>query len=266
MPTAQVKTTARVADPESQATFSPIKTKRAFEEVCDQIRREVAAGKLRPGDRLPPERDFAEQLGVSRTAIREAMRSLENAGLVRCYQGMGGGAFIRERDSSVVTQAVSDMVMLGQIPSSSVTEARIMLTEQAIRLACIRATEDDLDAIERDIDKAEELTLAGNFSRRGSYITEFYRLLASATHNQVIVMLVESLSELVRAQMAQVSVKPRKDFIAVRRSVLRHLRTRDADAAAAEIRKHLERLDRYIQDDLEEKMKSGTQKAEFSVR
>lgn len=246
-------------DADSQPSFSPIKTKRAFEEVCDQIRREVALGKLRPGDRLPPERDFAEQLGVSRTAIREAMRSLENAGLVQCYQGMGGGAFIRERNSSVVTQAVSDMVMLGQIPSSSVTEARIMLTEQAIRLACLRATDEDLDAIERDIDEAEKLTLEGNYSRRGSYMTEFYRLLASATHNQVIVMLVESLSELVRTQMIQVSVKPRKDFIAVRRTVLKHLRARDSDLAVLEMRKHLERLDRHLQDDLKEKAKgSGT--------
>jgi GntR family transcriptional repressor for pyruvate dehydrogenase complex len=262
MPT-RAKPSVRAADPDSLPSFSPIKTKRAFEEICDQIRREVALGKLRPGDRLPPEREFAEQLGVSRTAIREAMRSLENAGLVQCYQGMGGGAFIREGNSRVLTQAVSDMVMLGQIPSSSVTEARIILTEQAIRLACERATEEDLDAIGRDIDKAEELTLAGNFSRRGSYITEFYRLLANATHNQVVVMLVESLSELVRTQMVKVSVKPRRDFIAVRRNVLRHLRARNAEAAAREMRKHLERLDRLLQDDLKDKTKaaSSTQNA-----
>ena len=124
----------------SGPNFQPIKAKRAFEAVCEQIRREVALGTLKPGDRLPPEREFAEQLGVSRTAVREAMRSLENAGIVQCQQGMGGGAFIRKRDSSTVTQAVGDMVMLGQIPSHSVTEMRIILTEQAIRLACERAT------------------------------------------------------------------------------------------------------------------------------
>lgn len=136
---------------------------------------------------------------MSRTAVREAMRSLENAGIVQCQQGMGGGAFIRKRDSSTVTQAVGDMVMLGQIPSHSVTEMRIILTEQAIRLACERATEEDFQAIEQDIDRAEELTLRGDFSRRNAYITEFYRILAQATHNQVMVMLVESLSELTRA-------------------------------------------------------------------
>ncbi|GAA5232309.1 FadR family transcriptional regulator [Verticiella sediminum] len=227
--------------------FAPIKAKRAFEEVCEQIRREVALGNLKPGDRLPPERELAEQLKVSRTAIREAMRSLENAGLVQCQQGMGGGAFIREGDSMAVTQAVRDMVMLGQIPSRNVTEARIILTEQAIRLACERATEADLSAIERDIDKSEALTLQGNFTRRNAYITEFYRVLAQATHNQVIVMLVESLSELTRSLLEKASPEPRKDFISVRRNVLRLMRARDAEGAVREMRAHLQRLDKHLE-------------------
>jgi DNA-binding FadR family transcriptional regulator len=233
--------------PRRRPTFAPIKAKRAFEEVCEQIRREVALGTLKPGDRLPPERELAEQLGVSRTAIREAMRSLENAGLVQCQQGMGGGAFIKERNSSAVTQAVGDMVMLGQIPSHSVTEARIILTEQAIRLACERATDADFLAIERDIDRAEELTLRGDFTRRNAYITEFYRILAQATHNQVMVMLVESLSELTRALLAKASPVPRSDVIGVRRKVLKLMRDRDADGAVKEMRAHLMRLDRLLE-------------------
>ncbi|MBS76812.1 MULTISPECIES: FadR/GntR family transcriptional regulator [unclassified Variovorax] len=231
----------------SGPNFQPIKAKRAFEAVCEQIRREVALGTLKPGDRLPPEREFAEQLGVSRTAVREAMRSLENAGIVQCQQGMGGGAFIRKRDSSTVTQAVGDMVMLGQIPSHSVTEMRIILTEQAIRLACERATEEDFQAIEQDIDRAEELTLRGDFSRRNAYITEFYRILAQATHNQVMVMLVESLSELTRALLAKASPVPRSDVIGVRRNVLRLMRARDAEGAVKEMRAHLERLNRLLE-------------------
>ncbi|MFM0268154.1 FadR/GntR family transcriptional regulator [Paraburkholderia sediminicola] len=238
-------------DAQPLPTYRAIKTKRAFEEVCEQIREQVALGVLRPGDRLPPERDFAEQLGVSRTAIREAMRSLENAGLVQCQQGMGGGAFIRERDSHAVTQAVSDMVMLGKIPSSSVMEARLILTEQVIRLACERATEADFDAIEQNIDRTEDLTLRGDFSRRDAYIVEFYGVLAQATHNQVMVMLLESLSELTRALLLRVSATPRTDVIATRRNVLRHLRARNADAAATEMRMHLKRLDQHLQNDFQ---------------
>ena len=243
----RAKPSPAVSPERPRPKFAPIKAKRAFEEVCEQIRTEVALGNLKPGDRLPPERELAEQLNVSRTAIREALRSLENAGLVHCQQGMGGGAFIRERDSTAVTQAVRDMVMLGQIPSSSVTEARITLTEQAIRLACERATEADFDAIEQDINKSEQLTLDGDFSRRNTYITEFYRVLAQATHNQVLVMLVESLTELTRSLLEKVSPVPRKDFIEVRRNVLQLMRARDADGAAREMRAHLERLDAVLQ-------------------
>src|SRR5581483_1590615 len=61
--------------------FRPVRTPRAFEEIADQIRRELSKRRLRAGDRLPPERTLAEQFGVSRNTLREALRSLENAGL-----------------------------------------------------------------------------------------------------------------------------------------------------------------------------------------
>ena len=227
--------------------FEPIKAKRAFEEVVEQIRQAVATGQLKPGDRLPPERDFAEQLGVSRNAVREAMRTLENAGFVECHQGMGGGAFIRSNDPEALTRAMADNVILGRIPFARVTEARILLMEQTIRVACDRATAADYAALEADIDKAEQLTLKGDFTRRHSYISEFYRILAEATHNEVVVMLVESLSELTRAQLAKVSPAPRSDVIAVRRKVVSLMRAGDADGAVKEMVAHLRRLDRLLQ-------------------
>lgn len=239
------KVEARRAPPPTQ--FVPVRQRRAFEEVCDQVRRAVAAGTLAPGDRLPPEREMCEQFGVSRTAIREALRSLEVAGIIHCQQGMGGGSFIRRSDSNVVAQAVRDMVLLGQIPSASITEARILLSGVAIRLACERATEADLDAIERDIEESARLTTLGDFSRRNAYITEFYRVLARATHNEVIVMLLDSLSEIVRTLLVKVSPQPRDDVIGVRRRILKHLRARNVEKATAEMTAHLESLNRYLE-------------------
>ena len=79
-----------------RAEFSRIRNLRAFEEIADQIRRELSDRRLRAGDRLPPERVLAEQFGVSRNTLREALRSLENAGLLRLQKGATGGAFVRE--------------------------------------------------------------------------------------------------------------------------------------------------------------------------
>src|ERR1700754_2266528 len=65
-----------------QVDFTPAKARRVFEDIVLQIRRELTIGNLRPGDRLPGERDLAQQFGASRTAVREAFRSLENAGII----------------------------------------------------------------------------------------------------------------------------------------------------------------------------------------
>ena len=233
---------ATVANPSSQPIFRAAKARRTFEDICEQIRSELGAGRLKPGDRLPAERDLAEQFGVSRTAVREALRSLEVAGVVSCQRGVSGGSFIRHGDPNIITQAVQDMVLLGRITTESLTEARIILMNDALRLACARATNVDLDAIERDIDLFEELTRSGDLPRRSAHITNFYSLIARATHNEVIVMLVDSMSEIVRQLLNRLGPDVRSDLIEVRRTVLKHLRARDADAAMDELTKHLERL------------------------
>ena len=81
-----------VAGGEIDYEASPRLRRRIFEEICDQIRRDMAASKLCPGDKLPAERELAQQFGVSRNAVREALRSLEVAGIVRLQKGVKGGA------------------------------------------------------------------------------------------------------------------------------------------------------------------------------
>jgi DNA-binding FadR family transcriptional regulator len=219
--------------------------RRAFEEVCERVRSDVAAGKLIPGDRLPAERTLAERFGVSRAVVREALKTLEAAGMVQMHKGVNGGPVIRAGNAESVTHAVRDMVALGQISTDSVTEARILVTADAIRLACERGSAADFDAIERDIDRCEQLTRGGKFNRSG-YIVEFYDLLARATHNEVLVMLVSSLSEIQRQLLDRISPQPRANVVNVRRRVLKHLRARDAQSASDEITAHLKSLNRYI--------------------
>ncbi len=227
--------------------FQPVRTRRAFEAVCDQVRRQVADGTLQPGQRLPGERELAEQFGISRSGVREALRSLELAGLVEARTGVSGGFFIRASGSDGITQAVRDMVSLGQVPTGSVTEARIELTCVAIRMACTRATEDELDAIAADVEMHAELFKRGRASRNTRALTEFYRLLAQATHNEVIVMLVDALSEIVRTLLARIDPQPFPEIIQVRRKVLRHLRARDADKACAAMTAHFRSLNEYLE-------------------
>lgn len=228
--------------------FSPVKVRRAFEAVCDSIRAQVAKGALKPGDRLPSDRALAENFGVSRMAVREALRSLEMAGVVQAQAGVAGGFFICQGSADGLSQAVQDMVALGGIPSADVTEARIHLTGIAISLACERGTTEDFDAIEKDIERYAAAARTGQPLRDSSVITSFYHLLGRATHNQAVVMLIDALSEVVRNMLARIDPVPGEDVAQVRRKVLRHLRERDAARASAALTRHLKALDGYIEE------------------
>ncbi|MBN9462817.1 MAG: FadR family transcriptional regulator [Burkholderiales bacterium] len=235
-------------------TFVPVRTRRASTEVCDQIRQLVADRRLGPGDRLPGERELAEQFGVSRGTVREALRSLEMAGIVRTRTGATGGYFIEQGHSAGIAQAVRDMVALGQVSTASITEARIELTNLAIRLACERATEADLQAIEDDITSYERSLAQGRASRTSPAVIQFYQLLARATHNEVIVMLVEALSEIVRALLARIDPKPLKEVPQMRRRVLRYLRARDVERATSAMAQHFKLLNDYLEEQSMENM------------
>jgi len=218
-----------------------------FEVICDQIRERISQGKLQPGDRLPSEKELAEQFDISRTVVHEAIRSLEIAGLVEVRTGINGGVFIHSGSTSGIKQVVQDMVALGQISIASVTEARIELMATAIRLACERATEDDWDAIEADIAYHSQLFEQGRGSRNTQSVIRFYELIARATHNDVIVMMVEALSEVIQTLLIRVSPTPRKDIMDVRRQVLLLMRKRKAKAATEAMTKHLLLVSDYLE-------------------
>lgn len=231
----------------AEPMFQPVRTRRGFEAVCDQIRQQLDRGELRPGDRLPSEKDLAEQFDISRSGVREALRSLEAAGLVEVRTGIQGGFFIHHGNPSGLTQTVRDMVSLGQVSIANVTEARIELMGVAIRLACARATEQELDAIEADIHHHTELFRTGQGSRNTKSVIEFYRLIARATHNEVILMMVDTLSEIIRSLLARVDPQPRKDIMQVRRKVLALMRARDPQGAADAMSTHLRRVNDYLE-------------------
>lgn len=235
--------------PRPTVLFERIRPRRAFEEICERIRDQLSAGGLKPGDKLPPERELALQLGVGRNAVREALRSLEFAGIVVLRKGTKGGAFIRQGDPGAMTQVLQDLMHLGSISLSELTEARLHIQDVVVRLACERATQADLDALESNIERTEQVSLKNDFLARIECSRDFYRLLAAATQNQALCLIVESLTEILmkylRASVAA-GARTQPDLVKTRRRFLDLLAARDADSAARQMRSHLQSVHRLL--------------------
>lgn len=233
-------------------TFRPIHTRRAFEEICERIREQLALGVLKPGDKLPPERDLAQQLGVSRNVLREALRSLEMAGVLRLLKGVKGGAFIQEGDTSRMNGVMRDMLSLGTISVRELSEARVHVLDLVVRLACAHARQSDLDALEGNIERTELATKEGRLLDRVECSREFYRLLANSTGNKVIAMIVDSVTEI---HMRFVYAKVASSGVAMsrlaerRRQLLSAISEKNVSLACKLMRTHLEAVQRMLEQD-----------------
>lgn len=230
----------------SHPQFAPIRTKRVFEEICEQVRREMAAGSLRPGDKLPPERELAAKLGVSRAAVREALRSLEIAGVVGLQKGARGGAFILKGDPDIVTQSIRDMFHLGRISLDNLTEARTLVMQLAMQLACERIRPTTVAALERNVDRLTTLPATGKAVERVAISAEFYRLISQATDNTVLQMIIEALTDIVLQQVVESNIEFFPNLIAHRRRLVEHIAAGQVDDAKREMTDHLQRLRRHL--------------------
>jgi len=231
----------------STLQFRPVQARRISDEIGEQIRQKLLTEQLKPGDKLPAERELALQLGVSRSTMREAIRSLEMAGLLTMQKGARGGAFIGHGDPAAIVSGLRILFHLRGITIEQLTEARIWIGEIVTRVACERATEEDLDLLEQNIEAAEEAYQRGDLAEKLAVQMEFHNILARATHNPVLSLVMESLVEIMRTFAEAIGPEQNDIAIVARRRFMPLLRKRNAKGAIAEMTNHLETLrDRYV--------------------
>ncbi len=220
--------------------FKPVKNIRTFEAISDQIRQQIETGALRPGDKLPSERELATQFGASRNAVREALRILESAGVLELQKGATGGAFILEGDGSNISQSISDMMALKRISLRHLTEARVELMNVILKLACANADETDFALIEKNIEKTRVAIENKERDTQLELNAEFYSIIAQATRNPIYTLLVAPISEVVRRFVKEAGVRATIEVVHTREELLRLMRARDTDGAIALLTEYLE--------------------------
>jgi GntR family transcriptional repressor for pyruvate dehydrogenase complex len=223
----------------------PARPGRTFEAVLAQIRALIAQGHLKPGDKLPPERDLSVRLGVGRNAVREALRGLEQAGVIELRPGKGGGAFVTGGRPDVLGRNLRDLLELGSITFDNLWEARLMLADAVIELAAANMTPADFAALEANLARAQALYRAGDLSAKSGLNIAFHDVLARATGNPLIAAIMISVSDLVRHFTERLGSDPGPETLESRARLLTALRAGDIPQARAEMRSDLLRVHHF---------------------
>ncbi len=220
------------------------------EAIQAQIRKLLASQKLKTGDRLPTERELAEQFAVSRNTVRQAIRSLADGGLLEVKKGATGGAFIRGGGGDAVRAGMIDLYSLGTIQPSHLTEVRLLIGVEVVRLACERGSEEELLELEANVALADAAAKAGDAPRRTSINLEFYRILARMTQNPMLEIVTDAVMAITLRFVEDFMRTSNITVMPFRRELLKVLRVRDAEAASELMREHLLKLQKIYLDEV----------------
>ncbi|MES2187893.1 MAG: GntR family transcriptional regulator [Pseudomonadota bacterium] len=228
----------------TEVAYDVVRTSRAFEEVISQLRRHTLQGQLRPGDRLPSERDLAERLGVSRNTVREALRCLEMSGVIKLHKGVQGGAFLVAPNGNIVATGLQDMFQLGSVTPAQLTEARLHITASVVKLVCEKIDDAGVQRLEANVKEAQQASEAGNLVRRSHVNLEFHKILAELSGNPIMVAIMNGVIAIMERFVETLGPPMSGSVFPSRARFLAHVRKRDAGAATAEMEKYLKLVHR----------------------
>jgi len=219
--------------------FEPVKTQRISDEILRQIRDAVLGDKFRVGDRLPNERLLAKQFAASRTSVREALRGLEQEGVIYIKKGVNGGVFVADADHRMVSRPFQTLLQLRKVSIDHIAEARLIFEPEAARLAALRAKPEDLQELEEVIEKMTNVIEAGE--PPSSYDLRFHKIIARAAGNPILEMLSEAMLEV--ASRVITGLHPSMDVLTHvvkrHRAVFEAIRHKDGELAFAEMSTHI---------------------------
>jgi GntR family transcriptional repressor for pyruvate dehydrogenase complex len=227
-----------------RVAFTAVRKTRVFEGVALQIQRLIVDGALQPGARLPPERELAARLSVSRSSVRDAIRILELAGLVVPRQGEG--TVVADVGPEKVTAPIAAILLRKRELIAELLDVRKMIEPALAARAAERASKEEIAHLEEILERQ-----AAKAARGESTVDEdgeFHYQIALAARNGVVRSVLDVLMQLLRetrARSLQLPGRPKRSLEGHRRIALAIAR-RDAQGAERAVRRHLEEIEAIV--------------------
>ncbi len=226
------------------AAFPPVRSKeRLVDRVVQEVEKLIISGQLAPDAKLPPEREWAGQMGVSRTVIREAARILAAKGLLETQHGVG--TTVRQLTSHQVTEPLGLYLRTqgnGPISFHDLHQVRSILEMEIAGFAATKATDEEITQLRRVFESM--VAAKDDVDLLAEHDTEFHRTLARMTHNPLLFVLIDSIRELLREYISLVTVylNPDEDNIRLHRLLLERIEARDVTGAREAMHENLEQM------------------------
>lgn len=225
--------------------FNEVRPKKAALEIISQVRQAILTGRLKPGDRLPAERDLIASFGVSKNTMREALRVLEVMGFLTIRQGPGGGAEVMAPDMRTTQDSIANFLHFQNTSITDLSEARRVVEPYLARLAAGRLRQDELERLE-SLNQSCRLILARGESLVGcADEVNFHRILAQVSENPVLILITDLVNSLLAD--SKVHLRPGLEFsrrvLTAHERILDALKARDGERAAQEMLSHIEEVE-----------------------
>jgi DNA-binding FadR family transcriptional regulator len=188
------------------AIFKPIRQLRVFEEIVTQLKESILTGRFKTGDKLPTERELVEEFQVSRVAIREALRTLENSGFIVTRQGASGGAYVTDLSFEFLANAFVDLFLADKISIPELHRVRLIIEPEIARLAALAITPEYTQRLMKAME-AEE-TPAASLSEDIKIKTAVHYILAEMCGNRFLEAIVRSSMKLTHTLIQMVNPDP----------------------------------------------------------
>lgn len=224
--------------------LEPVKSRKIYENIVEQIKKMVKQGELKIGDRLPSERELAESLKVSRTSVREALRILENMGLIECRSGEGN--FVKDLTIDSLANSILWEIHLIKGVVLELYEIRKIIEPGIVRLAAERATDEDILRMESIIEKQKSIVEQGKSI--SDIDDEFHRSIAEASKNKMIMKIINTIigleSETNESNM-EIKERPRQSLKS-HMNILKYLKAKEQEKARKAMLTHLTTVEKLV--------------------
>ncbi len=226
-------------------SFSALEKTSIGQQAADAIKALIVSGELKPGDTLPPERELATMLGISRPSLREAIRVLSALNVVEPRHG--GGTYVTSLDPRQLAQPINFLLQVDRMAFRYLLEVRQVLEVGAARLAAPRITDEQLAALRELAEQAERVVRRPEQFLRFDF--EIHTAIIEATGNPIYISLYQSIADLSiesRRRTAR-SLATRRDAHVGHLAIIAALASRDGDAAAAAMYDHLDVIQQALE-------------------